>query len=76
MAQTTKLCGYAASISKYTGVTDPEDLADIEDSMRNDIFHSTLDWQSPEVFADGARQAWELVQLFRDPVALAKALAA
>lgn len=73
---TTELRGYALSISQATGVTDPRDLADIEDSMRNDIFHSTLDWQTKAQFNRGAREAWELVQIMRDPVALAEALAA
>jgi hypothetical protein len=61
------LKGYALSISKATGVTDPETLAEIEDTMRHDIFHSTLDWQPPAMFAKGARDAWELVQYMRSP---------
>ena len=69
-----ELRGYAKTISEATGVTDPEDLADIEDSMRNDIFHSTLDWQTKAQLMRGAREAWELVQIMRDPVALAAAL--
>lgn len=68
------LKGYDATISEATGVTDPEDLADIEDSMRHDIFHSTLDWQTKAQLMRGAREAWELVQLMRDPVALAAIL--
>lgn len=63
--------GYALSISNATGVTDPTDLADIEESMRNDIFNSTLDWQSRDVFDAGAREAWEFVQLLRSPEGLA-----
>ena len=27
----------------------PEDVAEIEDIMRNDIFHSTLDWQTRQL---------------------------
>jgi hypothetical protein len=65
-----ELRGYAKTISEATGVTDAEDLADIEDSMRNDIFHSTLDWQTREQLNRGAREAWDLVQLMRDPAAL------
>lgn len=68
----TALKGYAASISRITGVTDPELLADIEDSMRNDIFHSTLDWQSPAEFARGAREAFELVSYLRTPAGKAE----
>lgn len=65
---------YQNLISEATGVTDAKDLADIEDSMRNDIFHSTLDWQTRPQFIEGARQAWEVVQIMRDPVALAAAM--
>lgn len=61
----TELKGYALSISKATGITNVADLADIEESMRVDIFHGTLDWQSPAVFAKGAREAWEFVQYLR-----------
>jgi hypothetical protein len=66
----TELRGYAKTISEATGVTDAEDLADIEDCMRHDIFHSTLDWQTREQLKRGAREAWQLVQLMRDPAAL------
>ena len=34
------------------------DLAQIENIMREEIFHSTLDWQSREQLADAARQAF------------------
>lgn len=64
---TTALKGYAASISRITGVTDPELLAEIEDTMRNDIFHSTLDWQSAAQFAAGAKEAHQLVTYLRSP---------
>jgi hypothetical protein len=67
----TELRGYAKSISEATGVTDPGDLADIEDSMRHEIFHSTLDWQTKAQFNRGAREAWEIVQMLRDPSVLA-----
>jgi hypothetical protein len=63
----TDLKGYARSISEATGVTDPETLAEIEATMRDDIFHSTLDWQPRDVFDRGAREAWELVQYLRSP---------
>lgn len=67
---------YHAVITEGTGVTDVEDLRDIEDCMRHDIFHSTLDWQTRAQLRKGAREAWEVVQIMRDPVALAAALAA
>jgi hypothetical protein len=66
--------GYAAAIHEASGVTDPEDFAEIEDSMRRDIFHSTLDWQTRAQLIDAAREAWALVQLCRDPAALAAAM--
>ncbi|MBA3577457.1 MAG: hypothetical protein H0W39_07600 [Sphingomonas sp.] len=71
----TELRGYAKTISEATGVTNATDLADIEDSMRHDIFHSTLDWQTRSQLMRGAREAWNLVQIMRDPAALAAALA-
>jgi hypothetical protein len=61
---------YQKLISEATGVTDPEDLAEIEDCMRNDIFHSTLDWQTRAQLMKGAREAWQVVQLMRDPAAM------
>lgn len=70
----TELRGYAVLIAKATGITNADDLVDIEDSMRNDIFHSTLDWQPPAVFAKGARDAWEIVQIMRDPAQVAAIL--
>ncbi len=33
----------------------------IEEVMRGDIFHSTLDWQTVEEFEDGAREAVEVL---------------
>jgi hypothetical protein len=69
-----ELRGYAKSISEAVGVSDPADLAEIEDCMRHEIFHSTLDWQDRATFDRGAREAWEVVQIMRDPVALAAAL--
>lgn len=35
-----------------------KDLAQIENIMRDEIFHSTLDWQAREQLADAARQAF------------------
>ena len=48
-------------ISKATGETDPERLARIEKCMRQDIFHSTLDWQTARQFNEGARDAVKLL---------------
>lgn len=61
---------YAQTITAATGVTDPADVAEIEDSMRNDIFHSTLDWQTKAVLMKGAREAWALIQYMRSPAGM------
>jgi len=53
----TALRGYAWIISEATGIVDPEALAAIEDCMRHDIFHSTLDWQSRSLLRKAARIA-------------------
>ena len=50
-----------------TGQTEPETLDEIEDTMRHIIFHSTLDWQTREELADGARDAWAVVSFMRSP---------
>jgi hypothetical protein len=44
-------------IQDATGVS-AKDLAQIENIMREEVFHSTLDWQSREQLADAARQAF------------------
>ncbi len=61
------LKGYAAQISKATGITDTAMLRRIEDCMRQDIFHGTLDWQSARQFANGAREAVELINYMDSP---------
>lgn len=62
------LRGYAAMIAEAIGVTDPAVLEIVEDVMRNDVFHSTLDWQPRDVFDRGARDAYEIYQASLDPV--------
>lgn len=54
-----ELRGYAKGIVAATGCK-PEEAAAVEDIMRNDVFHSTLDWQSRRVFDRGARAAYEV----------------
>lgn len=53
----TKLRGYQQVIAEATGETDPKVLAEVEDILRNDVFHSTLDWQTREQLQQGARTA-------------------
>lgn len=58
-----KMSHYQKSISKLTDITDARDLGEIEETMRNDIFHSTLDWQTKEQLDKGAFDAIELLKL-------------
>ena len=57
--QRQKSSPYTALIAAATGAPDVH-LATLENIMREEIFHSTLDWQSAEQFADGAREAYAL----------------
>lgn len=38
----------------------PDEAKEIESIMRDDIFHSTLDWQTRAQFRRGAKQAYEV----------------
>jgi hypothetical protein len=42
------------------------DAAMIEDIMRNEVFHSTLDWQMPAQFRQGARRAAKILEQNRE----------
>jgi hypothetical protein len=45
-----------------------KDVEYIEDIMRHDIFHSTLDWLSRAQLARGARAAMKMLKVYRaDP---------
>jgi hypothetical protein len=56
---------YQDLIVKATGAH-KTDAKYIEDIMRNDIFHSTLDWQSRAQLMRAAKQAMELLAAYRD----------
>jgi hypothetical protein len=43
-----------------------EEYRAIEEIMRADIFHSTLDWQTKAQFNHGAREAAALLQTYRE----------
>jgi hypothetical protein len=43
-----------------------QDIAMIENIMRSDIFHSTLDWQSREQLVAGAKEAHALLVANRE----------
>ena len=62
---------YQGLIIKATGVNEKE-AAYVEDIMREDIFHSTLDWQSRAQFVRGAREAVEMLKVYRADPVLAK----
>ena len=66
------MSSYVEMICQDTGCT-PEDAAMIEDIMRNDIFHSTLDWQSRAEFKTGAREAAKLLEENREMYEQARA---
>ena len=55
-----ELRGYQASISKAIGVVDVAIIREVEELMRDVIFHSTLDWQTARQFNKGAREAYEV----------------
>lgn len=57
--QRQKASPYAPLIDAATGAPESR-LAMLENLMRDHIFHSTLDWQSAEELADGARRAHDL----------------
>ena len=60
---------YQALIIKATGVSE-KDAGYVEDIMREDIFHSTLDWQSRMQFVRGAREAAAMLKVYRADPAL------
>lgn len=58
---------YLRLIIEATGVG-MRDAGYVEGIMRDDIFHSTLDWQSRAQFVRGAREAVEMLMVYRaDP---------
>jgi hypothetical protein len=59
-----KLTHYQRQIMEDTGCSS-EEAGMVEDVMREDVFHSTLDWQTREQFREGARKAWRLFQANR-----------
>jgi len=56
---------YQKLIIKATGAN-PVDAEYIEDIMRNDIFHSTLDWQTRAQLVRAAKEAAGLLAKYRD----------
>ena len=59
MQAKSKLTGYHLQIQKATGA--PLELLPIlERIMREEVFHSTLDWQTAREFSQGAKKAHKL----------------
>jgi len=42
------------------------DAAMVENIMRNEVFHSTLDWQSAAQLQRGAHEAWAILEADRE----------
>ena len=62
---------YQGLIIEATGVSE-KDAGFVEDIMRNDVFHSTLDWQTRAKFVRGARQAVKILKAYRADPELAR----
>ncbi len=52
----------AKLITEVTGETGSRALSEIEDILRHDVFHSTLDWQTKEELITGIKQAVEVFE--------------
>ena len=72
MSKEIQLRGYQKQIFEATKCK-PEDAAEIEELMRDVIFHSTLDWQTKAQFNKGAREAKEVLDYMRSPEGIAYA---
>jgi hypothetical protein len=56
---------YQRDIIKQLGCS-AEDAAMVEDIMRTQVFHSTLDWLSAAELQRGARKAWAILEADRE----------
>jgi hypothetical protein len=63
--QRKRLGSYEKHIIKIVRCSD-EEATVVEEIMRNDIFHSTLDWQTVEEFETGAREAYAVLKEMRE----------
>ena len=66
---------YEDLIIRATGVPG-RDARYVEDIMRNDIFHSTLDWQTRAQLVRAARKAADLLKAYRNEPSLSKCFSA
>ena len=60
----TRRSFYRSLIIAATGINEKE-AGYVEEIMRDDIFHSTLDWQSRAQCVRGAREAVEMLKVYR-----------
>ena len=65
MENTTRISYYAKSIHEITKC-DYQDLEEVEDIMRNDVVHSTLDWLTEEQFEVAALTAYDILKSIRE----------
>lgn len=57
---------YSDTITEATGYQNPDDVAAIENCMRDIIFHSTLDWQDRDTLKRGAIEAVDVLVAMGD----------
>jgi len=62
---------YHSLITAATGVSDEAILSEIEDTMREVIFHSTLNWQTEEQLTAAAVEARAIVDYANSPAGIA-----
>ena len=67
----TRRSFYRSLITAAMGINEKE-AGYVEDIMRDDIFHSTLDWQSRAQFVRGAKEAVEMLKVYRADPALSR----
>ena len=56
---------YQQIIKEATGCNNLEDIDEIEEIMRHDIFHSTLDWQTREQLKKAAKEGYAVLKELR-----------
>ena len=54
---------YHTVISQITGIQDFQDLQRLESCLRDDVFHSTLNWQTEKQFQEGVQKALKVLRL-------------
>ncbi|MBI4376337.1 MAG: hypothetical protein HY549_07785 [Elusimicrobia bacterium] len=67
----TRRSFYRSLVIEATGINEKE-AGYVEEIMREDIFHSTLNWQSRAQFVRGAREAVEMLKAYRADPALSR----